>query len=66
MHKVIAKFEHKVGERIYQFTCDVDSPLGEVHDALSKFKAHIVTMIKQAQEAEEKMKAEKPKVEGDA
>ena len=45
MIKTIARFEHKVGDRIYNFTCDSDAPLGEVHDALIKFKSHVVSLI---------------------
>lgn len=54
MHKMSAKFENKIGERIYQFFCDVDAPLGEVFDSLSKFKSYIADMIQRNAEAEKK------------
>lgn len=34
--------EVKIGERIYQFQCSPDSPLGETYDALQQMKAFIV------------------------
>lgn len=59
MLKNIIKFEHKVGDRVYHFFCDHDSPLGEIHDALAKFKNHIVNIINE----NEKNKEEKAKQE---
>lgn len=50
MLKNIARFEHKVGERIYHFICDHDAPLGEVHDALARFKSQVVSMITAAEQ----------------
>ena len=32
-------------ERIYEFFCDNNSPLGEIHDALMAMKAHVVKLI---------------------
>lgn len=34
MIKNVTSLEHKIGERTYQFNCDPNSPLGEIHDAL--------------------------------
>lgn len=51
MFKSIVKLEHKIGERIYSFICENDSPLGEAHDALAKFKAHVVELINRADQA---------------
>lgn len=51
MFKSVAKIEHKIGDRIYIFSCENDSPLGEVHDALAKFKALVVDMIMKAEQA---------------
>jgi hypothetical protein len=45
MIKSITRLEHKIGDRIYHFFCDHDSPVGEVHDALTKFKSHVVSVI---------------------
>lgn len=44
--------EHKIGERIYEFHCTPDTPLGEGHDAACYFKAFFVDQIKQAQDKE--------------
>jgi hypothetical protein len=35
----------KIGERTYEMECYSDSPLGEVHDALSQMKAYVVERI---------------------
>ena len=32
----------RIGERVYSVECNVDSPLGEVHDALTQMKAYVV------------------------
>lgn len=62
MLKTIARLEHKIGERVYHLTCDHDSPLTEVKEALFKFGAHIVqieeAVAKQA-EASKAAEAEK-------
>lgn len=48
----------KVGERTYEMECYSDSPLGEVHDALSQMKAYVVDRINAQQDNEKK--AEEP------
>lgn len=35
----------KKGERIYEFFCEGDSPLGELHDVLHEMKQHVVEKI---------------------
>ena len=57
MIKGITRLEHKVGDRAYHFLCDQDAPLGEVHDALAKFKSYVVGVIN-AQETKEEPKTE--------
>ena len=42
--------EHKIGERIYEFVCTPDSPLGEIHDAVCAFKSFIVDRINKENE----------------
>ncbi len=42
----IAKLEVKMGDRAYQLFCEVDSPIGEVHDALSQMKIYIINKMK--------------------
>ncbi len=60
MFKAIVKLEHKIGERIYSFTCDNDSPLGEAHDALAKFKSHVVELINRAEQSKSEQTSQDP------
>ncbi len=61
MLKNLSRLEHKIGDRIYHFFCDVDAPIFEVKDVLLHFlkysidveEAHIVA----AQSKEELSKA---------
>lgn len=46
--------EVKVGDKIYTMDCNSDSPLGEVHDALTQMKSYIVQRIN------DQAKSEKP------
>lgn len=50
--------EVKIGERTYSMECYSDSPLGEVHDALTQMKAYVVDRIN-AQTDNEKKAEEK-------
>lgn len=51
--------EVKIGERIYQMECANDSPLGEVHDALSQMKGYVIQlMIDSEKKSEEGSKNE--------
>jgi len=59
MIKTLTVLEIKKGEKVYQFQCDSDSPLGEIHDVLCMMKFDIVSRIKEAQEKEDKLKQEK-------
>jgi len=61
MIKSITRLEYKIGDRVYHFLCDQDSPIGEVHDALCAFKAKTVEIINAAVNAE--TKKEEPKTE---
>lgn len=45
----IAKLEVKIGERDYQLLCEVDSPIGEVHDALSQMKLFVINKMKEVE-----------------
>ena len=54
----LTKIEVKIGERIYQLLCAVDSPLGEVHDALSSMKGFIVQKIQELDKSETKVEKE--------
>jgi hypothetical protein len=53
MIKTKIVIEEKTEKRIYQFECDAESPLGEIHDILCIMKASIVEKIKEAQKIEE-------------
>ena len=46
------ELEVKKDARIYSFYCEIDSPLGELHDVLAQMKSEIVARIKAAEEAE--------------
>lgn len=46
MIKSITTLEHKIGERVYAFHCDPNSPLGELHDALTVMRSFIVDKMK--------------------
>ena len=50
--------EVKIGERSYVMECYNDSPLGEVHDALTQMKAYIVDRINTQCENEKKAEEE--------
>lgn len=63
MLKNIARLEHKVGERVYHFMCDCDAPLGECHDALMKFKDHVMQAINVLHDKQKEQKEEKPETE---
>lgn len=54
----LTKLEVKIGERIYQFICAVDSPLGEAHDALSSMKSFIVQKINELEQMSNPKKEE--------
>jgi hypothetical protein len=42
--------EHKIGERIYEFHCDPNSPLGEIYDAISVMRNFIIGKINELEE----------------
>jgi hypothetical protein len=47
MFNQIGKLEVKIGERVYQLLCAVDSPVGEVHDVLSQMKMYVIDKMKE-------------------
>lgn len=67
MLKNVVRLEHKIGERVYHFMCDNDSPTSEVKDAIFQFSAFVASIEKQAQDAAakqaEQKAAEEPKPE---
>jgi len=56
MIKNFTSLEHKIGERIYQFYCDPQSPLGELHDALVAMRNFVISKM---QEIDQKKEDEK-------
>lgn len=45
--------EVKVGERSYSMECYHDSPLGEIHDALSQMKGFVIQKMMEAEKGKE-------------
>jgi len=45
----LAKLEVKIDGKIYQLLCDVDSPIGQVHDALSQMKLYVINKMKEVE-----------------
>jgi len=43
--KNVIAFEYKKGERIYTFSMETGSPLGEAYEASAEFMAHMVNLI---------------------
>lgn len=58
MLKTIARMEYTIEGRVYHFTCENDSPLNHVKDALMKF-VQCAGQIEDQVAAIEKAKAEK-------
>ena len=48
MIKNISTLSVKIGDREYKFHCDMDSPLGEVHDALTKMKSFAIDKMSES------------------
>ncbi len=63
MLKQFTALEHKVGDHVYHFMCAPDSPLGEIHDALTIMKDYVVQRIQDQHKLEEASKAPVPEVE---
>lgn len=41
MQKMITQFENKVGEKLYHFVCDPDSPIEHVKESLFQFMKYV-------------------------
>lgn len=67
MLKNVAQLEHVVGGKIFHFTCDQDSPLPHIKDALNKFIQYVGqiedNIAAQQKAAQEKADAEKAEVQ---
>lgn len=53
MYKQKAVIESEISGKLYQLHCDVDSPLGCLHDALMQMKGYVVDRMIAAQKEEE-------------
>lgn len=53
MIKNITSLEVEIDKKVYKFICDIDSPIGAVHDALVKMKGFVVEKINEATPKEE-------------
>lgn len=63
MIKNLSIFEHKIGEKVFQFIFEPTSSLGELHDALFSMKDFVVQKIKESQDADLCKPKEAPPVE---
>lgn len=48
MIKNITALEIEIDNKVYKFLCDVDSPIGAVHDALVKMKGFVIDKINES------------------
>lgn len=63
MLKNITRLEHVIGDKVYHLTCDADSPLEHVKDALFQFTKFVGQIEDNIKAAQEKQAAEKAKEE---
>lgn len=59
MLKNISKFEFQVGEKVYQFFCDVDAPIDHAKIAITQFYNYLLKIEESAKKVEEKNSSEK-------
>ena len=59
MFRQVYECEVKLNERTYRFTCENNSPLGEIYDVLTMIKNHIVQRISEIEDRESTKKSEK-------
>lgn len=50
MLSILAKLEHKIGDKVFHFLCPSDAPTSEVKEALMQFTGHVVAIEKAAAE----------------
>ncbi len=66
MLKNLSRLECKIGEKVYQLMCDMDSPLEHVKEALFQFSKYIGSVedsVKAQQSSQEKQK--EPEIDQD-
>jgi hypothetical protein len=56
MLKNISRLEHKIGERIYHFSCEMESPIPDVKESLVQFIKYIAQIEDQIKSHQEQMK----------
>lgn len=52
MIKNLSAIEVKLNERVYRFICEVDAPIGEVHDILCQMKSLVVQKMQELNDAQ--------------
>ena len=64
MINTVTRLEHKVGDKVCHFICEMNAPIGEVFDALCAFKGMAVQIMSQSHEMEKaQLDAQKAKEE---
>lgn len=68
MIKNITGLQYNIADKVYHFTCDTDSPIQHVKEALNKFiyyavqvEEHALSQQKSAEEKSEDVNVEPPK-----
>lgn len=52
MIKNLSSIEVKIGERLHRFICEVDAPIGEVHDVLCQMKTLVIQKMQELHDAQ--------------
>lgn len=63
MLKNITALEIEIDQKVYKFLCDIDSPIGSVHDALMKMKGFVVDKINESHMQNQPAESPVPTVE---
>jgi len=56
--KVKSSIEVNIDDKLYQFVCDSDAPLGACHDALCQMRGVVVNKIAEMDKCKEEPKQE--------
>jgi len=59
MLKNLSRLEHVIGDKVYHFVCDNDSPLNEVKEALFQFLKYVGQIEDSVKAQQEKAAKEK-------
>ncbi len=59
MMKNMVKLEHVIGDRVFHFLCDNDSPLNEVKDAVLEFLKYVGKIEDQVKAQQAQAEAQK-------